>query len=361
MTRTTTPLRDDHATKRRALRAVAIAACLPYLGLKAAWLSGSHLGIPEGSVLLDADPWLAVANAVTVLMDAAVVVLALLLTRPWGRRVPAWLLLLPMWGAVGLLTPIMYGFPAQLLVRALGGSNPTASAGGGGERPFLDAWVFGVVYTGFIVQGLALGALFVLYARDRWGHLWQGGVGELTDAAPGRGQRAALTAAAALAVVPGAVHLLWACGRSAGLSPQIARGYGADSATVESGYVLYAAATVAGIALLLSGANRGSRLPLRVPLLLAGVGSAASAAWGGWQLLAMLTSLAADGRGPTAAMALTYAVQVITGLLVLGAGARFFAVRSAARTPAALPFPVPVSVPLPVPVPGRTGAEAFTP
>ncbi|MEV4505776.1 hypothetical protein [Streptomyces klenkii] len=355
MTRTTKPLRDDHATKRRALRAVAIAACLPYLGLKAAWLSGSRLGIPEGSVLLDGDPWLAVVNAVTVLMDAAVVVLALLLTRPWGRRVPAWLLLLPMWGAVGLLTPIMYGFPVQLLVRALGGSNPTAGAGGGGgERPFLDAWVSGVVYTGFIVQGLALGALFVLYARDRWGHLWQGCVGEPAGAAPGRGQRAALTVAAALAGVPGAVHLLWACGRSAGLSPQIARGYGADSATVESGYVLYAAATVAGVALLLSGANRSSRLPLRVPLLLAGVGSAASAAWGGWQLLAMLTSLADDGRGPTAAMAVTYAVQVITGLLVLGAGARFFAVRSAA-------LPVSVPVPVPFPVPGRTGAEVFTP
>ncbi|MGW2597484.1 hypothetical protein [Streptomyces klenkii] len=100
-----------------------------------------------------------------------------------------------------------------------------------------------------------------------------------------------------------------------------------------------------------------------MPLLLAGTGSAASAAWCGWQLPAMLTPPADDGRGPTAAMALTYAVQVITGLLVLGAGARFFAVRSAARTPAALPVrvSVPVPVPIPVPVPARTGAEAFTP
>ncbi|WP_424892676.1 hypothetical protein [Streptomyces sp. XH2] len=357
MTSTTTTVPDDHATKRRALRAVTIAACLPYLGLKVAWVAGSHIGIPEGSALRDADAGLVVANAVTILMDAAVVVLALLLTRPWGRRVPAWLLLLPMWGAVGLLTPIMYGFPAQLLVRALGGSGTTA---GGSERPFLDEWVFGVVYTGFIVQGLALGSLFVLYARDRWGHLWQGTAGDLAGAAPGRGQRAALTAAAVLAVVPGGVHLLWTCGWSAGLSPELARGYGGAFAAGESGYVLYAAATVVGIVLLLSGASRGSRLSLRVPLLLAGVGSAASAAWGGWQLLATLTSLADDGRGPTAAMGVTYAVQVITGLLVLAAGARFFAARSA-RMSAATPGRTAVDVTgrTAADVPGRTGVEAL--
>ncbi|MGK5733441.1 hypothetical protein [Streptomyces sp. URMC 124] len=327
MTSTTT-FPDDHATRRRVLRAVTIAACLPYLGLKVAWVAGSHLGIPEGSRLRGAGASLVVANAVTILMDAAVVVLALLLTRPWGKRVPAWLLVLPMWGAVGLLVPIMYGFPAQLVVRALGGS-AAPSGRGGGEEPFLDEWVFGVVYTGFIVQGLALGTLFVLYARERWGHLWRGRVGDLPAHQLGRGRRAALTAAAVLAVLPGGVHLMWTCGVSAGLSPDLAAQYSGDFAAGESGYVLYAAATVAGVALLRVPARRTMRVPLRVPLLLAGVGSAASAAWGGWQLLAMLTALADDGRGPTATMAVAYAVQVIIGLLVLATGIRFFALRSA--------------------------------
>ncbi|GGX94696.1 hypothetical protein [Streptomyces hiroshimensis] len=331
MTSTTTTVPDDHATKRRVLRAVAITACLPYLGLKVAWVAGSHVGIPEGSTLRDAGTGLVVANAITILMDATVVALALLLTRPWGRRVPAWLLTLPMWGAVGLLTPIMYGFPAQLTVRALGGS-AAAGSGSGAEKPFLDEWVFGVVYTGFIVQGLALGTLFVLYARERWGHLWRGSVRDLTVRPLGRGQRAALATAGALAVLPGGVHLMWTCGVSAGLTPEIARMDRGDFAAGESGYVLYAAATIAGAVLLLSGralSGRGGRLPLRVPLLLAGVGSAATAAWGGWQLLATLTSLADDGRGPTATMAVAYAVQVIIGLLVLAAGARFFVQRSA--------------------------------
>ena len=92
---------------RKALRAVAIAACLPYIGLKAAWIAGSHLGIPEGSELREPGERTAMIaiNAVSVVMDAAVVVLALLLTRPWGRRVPAWLLALPVWCACGLLAP----------------------------------------------------------------------------------------------------------------------------------------------------------------------------------------------------------------------------------------------------------------
>ncbi|MER7205016.1 hypothetical protein ABT363_46375, partial [Streptomyces sp. NPDC000188] len=161
---------------RRVLRAVAVVSCLPYLTLKIAWIGGSHLGIPEGSPLLDHRASMAAANSVTVLMDGAVIVLALLLTRPWGRRVPAWLLVFPMWVATGLLTPIMTGYPLQLLVRAFGGS---VNHGGSKGGPFLDEWVFGVVYTGFILQGLALGTLFALYARDRWGHTWRGPVREL--------------------------------------------------------------------------------------------------------------------------------------------------------------------------------------
>ncbi|GAA2408778.1 hypothetical protein GCM10010420_41400 [Streptomyces glaucosporus] len=69
---------------RRALRAVAIAACLPYLAIKTAWLTGSHIGIPEGSELLAPENATAMllVNSLTLAMDAAVVVLALALTLP---------------------------------------------------------------------------------------------------------------------------------------------------------------------------------------------------------------------------------------------------------------------------------------
>ncbi|MBT2385931.1 hypothetical protein J7E86_20585 [Streptomyces sp. ISL-11] len=303
------------------MRAVTIATCLPYLSLKLAWTAGNRTGIPEGSVLLDHETFMRWANGVTLLMDAGVVVLALLLTRPWGRRLPAWPPALTMWGAAGLLAPIVYGFPAQLAVRALGGTAADPAPDG---RPLLDEWVFGVVYGGFIVQGLGLGALFALYARGRWGHLWRGRVADLAACPPGRGQRTAAAVAAVLALMPAAVHLLWAAGSPAGLAPDLARSYSGDFAAGQSGHALFALATTASLALLVLG--RGGRLPLSVPLVLAGLGSAATACWGGWPLLA---ALAGPDRSGTPLMITTYAVQMITGTLVLAVGARFFAQRAA--------------------------------
>lgn len=145
------------------------------------------------------------------------IVLALLLTRPWGLRVPVWLLALPVWGATGLLAPIIVGYPLQVVIRLLGGT--VARPEDAAREPFLDEWVFGVVYTGFIVQGLTLGALFVLYARDRWGHLWRGQVWELPASSPTRpAQQAAAVVASLLALFPFTTHLLWACGVTAGLN-----------------------------------------------------------------------------------------------------------------------------------------------
>ncbi|NYV76049.1 hypothetical protein HW445_17295, partial [Streptomyces sp. UH6] len=145
---------------RRLLRATAVVACLPYLGLKAAWIAGSRVGIPDGSALLDHRVTMAVANGLSMLLDSGVIVLALVLTRPWGRRVPALMLALPAWVATGLLAPIMAGYPLQLVARAFAGG--VATGADARREPFLHEWVFAVVYAGFIVQGLALGALFVL-------------------------------------------------------------------------------------------------------------------------------------------------------------------------------------------------------
>ncbi|QOV39195.1 hypothetical protein IM697_12870 [Streptomyces ferrugineus] len=308
---------------RRLLRAVAIASCVPYLALKAAWIAGSHLGIPPGSTLLEHRGSMAVANGVTVLMDGAVIVLALVLTRPWGLRVPAWLLGLPAWVATGLLAPIMAGFPLQLLATALGGTADTVGADG---EPFLDSWVFGVVYTGFIVQGVTLGALFALYARDRWGRLWQGRVWELPVGAIGAAQRAVAAAAAVLAVPPLTAQVLWACGATAGLDETLV-------ADRTSGFHIMAALSAVFLAMAVTGGvllafRRGRTLPVKLPLALAWVGSAAVVCWAGWLSLAPLTGV---GDGPTPAMNLAYAGQMIVGILVACLGVHFLAERSASR------------------------------
>lgn len=330
------PARPPGDLTARILRAVAILACLPYIGLKVVWMTGSHLGIPEGSELRDPgrQPLMVVVNGASVLMDGAVVVLALLLTRPWGLRAPAWLTALPAWVACGLLAPIMVGFPAQLAARALGfgdgdgngNGNGGQSSGTGGK--FLAEWVFGMVYGGFIVQGLALGGLFVLYARRRWGHLWRGRIADLPARGPNRAlRRPAAVVIALLTAVPAAVHLLWATGADTGLNRYRAQDRTSDFAVLEGVYVLFALLTAVGVLMVAFRAGRPLRLAL--PLGLAWVGSAALACWGGWLLLAGLTAQNA-AKEPTALMNLTYAVQMTVGLLVLAAGGRFFRERGSA-------------------------------
>ncbi|MEU9115253.1 hypothetical protein AB0D04_26585 [Streptomyces sp. NPDC048483] len=318
---------------RSVLRATTLVACIPYLSLKIAWIGGGRIGIPEGSALRRDGNSLMALNALTLLMDAAVVVLAFTLTRPWGRRVPAWLLALPMWCATGLLAPIVAVFPVQTLASVVRGNGVGGLLGndvpGGSAAELLDPWVWSVVYTGFIVQALALGALFLRYARERWGDLWRGRVGALPDSPTRPARRLTAAAVAVLAVLPAAMHLLWAAGGTVGLSPERVATADLNSRLNDAGYVLFALLTVAGTLML--GHRRGRRVPLLLPLAAAWIGSGALACWGGWMMLTTVTVVAGDPKLPTPLMSLTYAVQVIVGMLVAVAGAHFFAEREGAR------------------------------
>ncbi|NUK24688.1 hypothetical protein [Streptomyces lunaelactis] len=308
---------------RTVLCAVAIASCVPYLGLKTAWIAGSRTGIPDGSALLDNRALMAVANSITVLMDGAVIVLALLLVQAWGRRVPAWLLAAPMWTAGGLLLPIMVGFPVQLLVGAFTGAEAERST----SEPFLDEWVFGVVYSGFIVQGLALGTLFVLYARERWNHVWRGRIWGLPTAAIGRTLKVTAVAAAVLALFPATMRLLWACGATTGLSEARIEERTADFYVLEGISVLFVFIAVAGALML--AFRRGPALPLKAPLAMAWLGSGAVGCWGIWLLIAAVLPAGEEGGRASGLMALTYAVGMIVGLLVATGTASFLRRRGA--------------------------------
>lgn len=311
---------------RPVLRTLAIGACLPYIALKTVWVAGGRAGIPEGSVLLDHPTMMVVANAVSVLADAVVVLLALLLTRPWGLRVRAWLLVFPMWAATGLIGPIMAAYPAQLVV-SLFGVDGTGSAGPPDE-PFLDAWVFPVVYGGFIVQGLSLGTLFALYARDRWGRVWSGRLGELPAAVGGPGVRAAALAGAALALVPATLSVLWACGTPTGLTPDLAAGYDPDRAVVDAVRALFLVA--AAFATLLLVLRRPAGLRVRTVMGVSWVASGAAGCWGAYLTLVAALPQGDAGKGPTGFMIAAYAGEMITGFLLAGCLAVVLHRRSAA-------------------------------
>ncbi|WP_426363263.1 hypothetical protein [Streptomyces sp. E-08] len=329
MTRTASPLTPAPAAghpasaARRALRTLAILACLPYISLKIAWVAGSEIGIPAGSALLEHRQLLVVANSVSVVADVLVVVLALLLTQAWGRRFPAWLLALPMWAATGLLTPIMTGYPTQLAVALVTGDEKAAAP----AEPFLDDWVFAVVYGGFILQGLALGTLFALYTRDRWGHLWRGRLGELPARTSGPGARALAVAGAVVALVPAALHVLWAAGSTTGLSARRIAERDSDFYVLEAQWAAFLVAAV--VLTLFLVLRRPARLRVRTTLALAWTASGAVGCWGAYMsLVALLPDPDPTKRIP-GLVQLSYAGEMITGFLLAACVALFLRRRSA--------------------------------
>ncbi|MFE9564702.1 hypothetical protein ACFYM0_26760 [Streptomyces sp. NPDC006487] len=326
----TRPSSTRPSAGRRFLRAAAIAATVPYLTLKTAWLAGSHIGIPDGSVLLEpGSAFFTVLNALSLVMDSSVVLLVLVLTRPWGMRVPSWLLISPVFIATGLLTPIVLGFPGQLLLRGMGlGPDEAARAA---QPPFLDPWVFNVVYPGFIIQAIALAGLFVPYARERWGGCWQGVLGPVVPPDGVRGRFPSPTgvvagAAAAVASVVATAHLYWAFGGTAGHNADQIAQYSSDAGTVSFIHAVCALTAAAGAVLLARGGDRRAWWPLGM----AWTGSAATLCWGMWMMTAVVGGDPGPGERTTTATYLIYAGQMIIGLLAAGVTARFLATRRAA-------------------------------
>ncbi|GGY14670.1 hypothetical protein [Streptomyces tanashiensis] len=313
------------STARRALRALAILACLPYISLKIAWVAGGEIGIPAGSTLLEHRQLMVIANSVSVVADVLVVVLALLLTQAWGRRFPAWPLALPMWAATGLLAPIMAGYPTQLAVALFTGDEKAAAP----AEPFLDGWVFAVVYGGFILQGLSLGTLFALYTRDRWGHLWQGRLGELSARTSGPGARALAVAGAVVALLPATLHLLWATGSTTGLSARRIAERDSDFYVLEAEWVGFLVVAVALTLFLVL--RRPARLRVRTTLALAWTASGAVGCWGAYMsLVALLPDPDPTKRIP-GLVQLSYAGEMITGFLLAACVAAYLRKSTALR------------------------------
>ncbi|WP_433018846.1 hypothetical protein [Kribbella sp. CA-294648] len=140
-----------------------ILAVLPYGVLKVCWLLGHPIGIPATSPALD----FVVPNLITLGMDVVAVVLAFAFVADWGRRLPAWLLLVPGWVGVGLLAPtvaiVAAGFTHGLLTEG----RPVVMRDG-----LVEGWTYTVVYASFAVQGVLLTLGFGVYAGRRWPDLF---------------------------------------------------------------------------------------------------------------------------------------------------------------------------------------------
>ncbi|MEU3621389.1 hypothetical protein BS329_26400 [Amycolatopsis coloradensis] len=253
----------------------AILGTLPYLTLKASWVTGGGLGLRDPS-FVDSELML-FANLLTGGMDVVAVVLALAFTYSWGRRIPAPLVLFPIWIGTGLLAPIVLNLP--VIVTDLAHAHLAGMP--------LENWVWAVVYGGFAWQGILLLTAFVLYARDRWWFVVTGAVRPGTIGVAG-----VLGIAAALVSAIG--HGSWASG-SGGMSAR-----GQDVVVALLG--VFAAVALASV-------SRGRFWP-RLVLVWTGAGvMAGSGAWG----LFSAVGMSSHGIGRV----LVLAVQVIGGVLMM--------------------------------------------
>lgn len=244
---------------RTLLAAVAVLACLPYVGLKVLWLAGSDIGLDDPSVLDSGS--MTVANVATLLMELSAAALAVLLILPVGRRIPAGLVQVPMFVGTGLLGTILIVVPVQLLL----GPAAAGSDGSGSDEGPIQGWVFTMVYAGFSVLGICLLTIFVLHSWERW--IRPGGWTTPMDRwGPVSSRRRVLSIGHGLALVGVTVAELVLMVR--------ADLFGVTQAV----FLVLAVAACAGLTALALRAPAGRRGT--APLVLAYVGSAGVAAWG---------------------------------------------------------------------------------
>lgn len=254
---------------------VAVASALPYLALKVVWLSGGGLGVADRAMMREST--MVALNAATAGMDVVGILLALVFAHGWGR-VPAWLLLPPIWVATGLLSRFVVGVPIAGVLSALDtDAGPTVTSGP------VDGWVYVLVYIEFAGMGLGLIVSFFLYARMRWA-----GVFQATTHGPQRGasrhvQAVLANVTAAGATGLGVLYLAWAFGATVGLSQAVAARRTLVGSIING---LDAVLMMAGAAGVLTMAHRiGRKLPPWLPLSMAWIGSASLFGWGLWQTI----------------------------------------------------------------------------
>ena len=281
-----------------------IVCALPYLALKIIWLTGGQLGVANPALMRD----LATLNIVTALMDVVYIGIVLAFTHEWGLRIPAWLLLPPMWVASGLLARFVVAVPVVTISQAFAVGSTRVPPGGP-----VELWVYAVVYSGFTGMGVGLMCAFALYAHARWSAVFRSGplAGRLDVHVP------LAIIAALMAVAGSAVHLAWAFGATIGLRPDLAAGRTLSSYVLNAIDAAMGIGAASGILLMVLGRDR--RIPYRAAVLTAAwIGSGFLFAWALWHLINVLgeTALVRDRVEGMALINVLSLLRLLAGLLI---------------------------------------------
>ena len=303
---------DDAGVTRRVVGYGVILCALPYLALKLNWLAGGNLGIAD-PVLMH-QPTMIALNVVTAFMDVVAIAIALAFTHDWGLRIPAWLVLPPMWVATGLLFRVVVTVPLVAISMAFARESIRVPPGGP-----VQPWVYAVVYSGFTGMGIGLMLAFVLYARARWRPVFD--ASPLPGARPDavHGVNVALATAGALMALAGSVlPLAWAFGSTVGIRADLVTGRTFATSLANAADALMCLGAAAGILTMIRGAR--SRVPSWLAVTVTWIGSGSLFAWGLWHLINVLAStpLLRDRLQGMALVNLMSLVRLIAGLLIGG-------------------------------------------
>ncbi len=182
-------------------------AITPYMLIKIAWTFGVFLPY-EGM----GDPdWRAI-NATTAILALVGILLAMAFSRPWGERLPAWLVIPPVWVGTGLLVPMVLLAPVLGPAAIVRDEAAGATAAWSIEQIFVIASLVGI--------GLGLPIAFAGYAKARWPEALGGPI--YYGDRPGHTRRLQLPLArfvAAGCILLGTMKLYWALGGPIGIDP----------------------------------------------------------------------------------------------------------------------------------------------
>ncbi|MFK7691407.1 hypothetical protein [Paenibacillus sp. HJGM_3] len=182
-------------------------AVTPYLLIKMAWTFG--LFIPTEQ--MGDTSWRAI-NAATAVIAIIGILLALAFSRPWGTRLPAWLVAFPVWVGTGLLVPML------ILAPVLGPAAMTRDKGAGAA----DVWVYEQLFVmvSLVGVGICLPIALAGYAKARWPEAFGGSL----DYRELKGntwqlQQTLARLVGAGCILLGIIKVFWAAGGTLGIDP----------------------------------------------------------------------------------------------------------------------------------------------
>jgi hypothetical protein len=287
----------------------AIVCAVPYLVLKVIWLAGGQLGVADAAMMRDST--MVALNTLTAFMDLVAIAIVLAFTHQWGLRIPAWLVLPPVWVGTGLLSKFVAGVPVAVIAQAFAGESSRAPLSGP-----VHSWVYAVVYAGFTGMGIGLTLAFVLYAQARWRAVFSAETRALRIEATHAVAVPVASAAALMAAAVGALHLAWAFGATVGLGADFAAHRTLSSSLLNAIDAAIAIGAAVGILVMVYGLGR--RIPFWAALTATWVGSGSLFAWGLWLLINVLgnSALTRDRPPEMALFNLVSLLRLVAGLVI---------------------------------------------